>query len=151
MDEETQQAEEPKLFKPDSTPIPAGPLKGLPAWVRDLRTMFLGYGRQISELTAFKAELEYEIANIGQDIILYFPEEVGRGGPDGNETVLGCGARLIKEYALLRDQFEPMAARLAAAEKELEQLKKERQDGISSSSDPGDVQKKRGKGKVPAK
>jgi hypothetical protein len=40
-----------------------------------------------------------------------------------------------------------MAARLAAAEKELEKLKKEKQDGVSSDGDSATVQKKRGKAK----
>jgi hypothetical protein len=88
-DENQEQQQEAKVYKPDSTPIPDGPLKGLPAWVRDLRTMFLGYGQTISELTAFKAELEYEIAEVGQNIILCFPEEIGKGGNNGTETVTG--------------------------------------------------------------
>lgn len=126
-------------YQPNAEPISEGPLKGLPSWVRDLRNMFLSYGRQIAELTAFKAELEYAISEVGQSIILNMPEEVGRC--EREESVTECAARLIKEYAQLRAQHDPMAARLAAVEKELESLKKEKQDEVPTVDDAGPVQK----------
>jgi hypothetical protein len=128
------QPEEPKMFYPDKTPIPDGPLKGLPAWVRDIKTMFLGYGQQIAQLTSLKQEFEYIFGEITQTIILLLPEEIG-----DNESPHECIIRLLTEYAHLKDQLEPMALRLAAAENELEQLKKEKSDGVPSGSDPGTV------------
>jgi hypothetical protein len=113
------ESDQPQMYVPDNTPIAEGPLKGLPAWVRDLKTLFLGYGQQIVQLSTIKQEMEMAFGEITQAIILYLPEEVGK-----EESPVDCTIRLIKEFAVLRDQLEPMGLRLAAAEAELAELKK---------------------------
>jgi len=120
--EDQVQDDQPVTYVPDKTPIEEGPLKGLPAWVRNLTMMFHGYGQNIAHLTNVVQEMEAIFGEITQQIILCCPEEVGKGAE--NEGPVECVIRIIKEYALMKDQFEPMAARLAAAEKELEELKK---------------------------
>jgi hypothetical protein len=110
----------------DATPIPDGPLKGLPAWIKDIRSIFLSYGQQLSELTAYKSEMDYAVATVGHTIILRLPEEVGKGGPDGNETVTECACRLIREYADMKMQFEPVMARLTQLETEREKYQQEK-------------------------
>ena len=110
---------DPKVYVPDKTPIESGPLAGLPKWMLELRTMFLGYGQQIQLLTQVKQEMEAAFGDIVQALICYLPEEVR-----ADESPIECVIRCVKQYAEMKDQHEPMAARLAAAEKELELLKK---------------------------
>ena len=89
---------------------------GLPNWIRDLRSIFAAYGKQVLELTETKFALEAAIATVGQEIIDRLPEEIGKGG---DETVVECACRLIRDYAEMRAQHEPMVARLAALEARL--------------------------------
>jgi hypothetical protein len=107
----------------DASTITEGPLTGLPVWIKDLRNIFLSYGQQISELTADKAQLEFAVSEIAQAIVLNMPDEIGKGDPEGAETVTECATRLIIDYARMKMQFDPVMDRLTQLESELELLK----------------------------
>jgi hypothetical protein len=96
------------------------PEAGADEWVREIGGLFGTYNQQIIQLTAHKAELEYSIGQVADTILRLCPELIARKADGVPESVCDCAARLITEYVELRKQFEPMAQRLQALEKEKE-------------------------------